>query len=209
MLGRPIVFVVDNDPAVRAALEGTLHARGCEVRAFGSAEEFLAAHHAAAECIILDLALSTIDGLQVQERLAAEGCHSPIIFLTAYEDIPTSVRAIRAGALDVLAKPVERAQLLRALDEALSLYAEQHRLRSVLSAAEHRLRTLTPRERQVLEYVVAGRLNKQIAADLGVVEDTVKMHRARAMRKLGVRSLAELVHFMLLASQVSGAALLP
>lgn len=199
---RPVVFLVDDDAAVRRALERMLQARSCEIRAFGSALDFLAAHDSeAAGCIILDLALPGMDGLQIQERLTAGGCHSPIIFLTGQADIPTSVRAIKAGALNVLDKPVEKSQLLRAFDEALDIDAAQRQIGSALSAAEHRLGTLTPRERQVLEHVVSGRLNKQIAAELGVVEDTVKMHRGRAMRKLGVRSLADLVRFMLRASR--------
>jgi FixJ family two-component response regulator len=197
----PVVFIVDDDIAERHALERMLDARDCEVRAFGSAHEFLAAHRSEpAGCIILDLALPGIDGLRLLECLAAEGCHSPIIFLAWHGDIPTSVRAIKAGAVNVLDKPVEKAQFLGAIDEALDIDAARRHLGSVLSTAEHLLGTLTPREREVLEHVVAGRLNKQIAADLGVVEDTVKMHRARVMRKLGVRSLAELVRFMLRAS---------
>jgi FixJ family two-component response regulator len=203
-----VVFVVDDDPAVRRTLERMLRAKGCEVRTFGSASEFLGAHDLKpAGCIILDLALPGMDGLELQRRLAAEGCRTPIVFLTAQGDIPTSVRAIKAGAVNVLDKPVEKAHLLRALDEALDIDAAQRQMGSVRSAAEHRLGTLTARERQVLEHVVAGRLNKQIAADLGVVEDTVKMHRGRAMRKLGVRSLAELVRFMLRASCVGNGVL--
>lgn len=198
MLSRPVVFIVDDDPAVRCALERVLHGRGCEVRAFGSAREFLLAYDPTpAGCIILDLVLPETDGLEVQEHLAAMGCRHPILFLTGHGDIPACVRAIKAGALNFLDKPVEDAQLLRALDEALAIDAEQRRLGSFRSAAEHRLETLTPREREVIDHVVAGRLNKQIAADLGVVEDTVKMHRARAMQKLGVRSVAELARLLL------------
>jgi FixJ family two-component response regulator len=199
---QPLVSVVDHDPIVLNMLESALHQRGCGLRTYSSGEEFLAADGASATaCIIIDVDRSGSDGLELQARLVATGCESAIIVLTTHEDIPTSVRAIKAGALDVLGKPIQEAHLLSALDEALRLYAEQSRVRALRSTIEHRLGTLTARERQVLDHVVAGRLNKQIAAELGVVEDTIKMHRSRAMRKLGVRSLPDLVRFMLRASR--------
>lgn len=209
MSNPPVIYIVDDDPSVRRALERLLQARPCRVRAFGSAAEFLAAHDPEpAGCIILDLALPELSGLEVQEYLMAIGCHRPVIFLTGNGDIATSVRAMKVGAVNFLTKPVESLKLFCALQEALDIDARQRRADSLRIMLEQRLKTLTRRERQVLEQVVAGRLNKQIAADLGTVEKTIKVHRARVMQKMGVRSLAELVRFAALAGDdIAGATL--
>jgi FixJ family two-component response regulator len=190
----PVVFAIDDDAVWRRAIQRLLSGRHFEVRVFGTAADFLAVHDPqAAGCILLDFALPEMDGLELQECLLARGCRLPIIFVSGRADVLTSVCAMRAGALNFLTKPVRESQLLHALDEALEIDAAQRRLSSARSTRARRLARLTPRERQVLDYVVAGRMNKQIAADLGTVEQTVKVHRARVMRKLGVRSLAELV----------------
>jgi FixJ family two-component response regulator len=191
---RATVFIVDDDAEVRRALGRLLNSATYEAREFGSATEFLAAHDPEpAGCIILDLAMGDFGGLEVQASLAAAGCRRPIIFLTGNGSIESSVTAIRAGAVNFLTKPVGDQDLFAAIEEALRIDAAERQKGVFRVALEGRLGTLTPRERQVLDRVVAGRLNKQIAADLGIVEKTTKVHRARVMHKMGARSLAELV----------------
>src|SRR5262245_30981225 len=180
------VFVVDDDAEVRRALGRLLRSAGYETRTFGSAIEFLAAHDPEpAGCIILDLAMPELDGLEVQASLAASGCRRPIIFLTGNGSIPMTVMAIKAGPVNFLTKPVEDRKLFAAVEEALRIDAAERQRGSLHHDVAERLGTLTPRERQVLERVVAGRFNKQIAADLGTVEKTIKVHRARVMHKMG------------------------
>jgi FixJ family two-component response regulator len=188
------IFIVDDDRSVRHALSRLLHASGYETRAYGSAVEFLAAYDRDCNgCVILDVAMPEFGGFELQEYLNASGWHPPLIFLTGCGNIPMSVRAMKAGAVTFLTKPVEARELVAAVNEALRLDAARRRARSARHDVQKRLAMLTPRERQVLERVVAGRLNKQIAAELGIVEKTVKVHRARAMKKMGARSLAELI----------------
>jgi FixJ family two-component response regulator len=190
----PTVFIVDDDPDIGRALARLLRAAGYHARTFRSARTFLSEHDPGVPgCVILDLAMPDLDGLEVQATLAATGCPRPIIFLTGHPTIASSVSAIRAGAVDFLAKPIEEQRLLAALDEALRIDESDRRVWTAREAIMERLRTLTPREKQVLEYVVSGWMNKQIAADLGTVEKTIKVHRARVMHKLGARSLPELV----------------
>ena len=199
---QPVVYVVDDDPEVQRALARLLRAAGYSTRSFGSGSELLISASAltSAGCIILDVVLPGVDGLELQEKLAAAGWNPPIIFLTGHGDIPTSVRAMKAGAVDFLTKPVDSQELLTAVDEALRVDAAQRVAWSTRCAVAERLNTLTPRERQVLEQVVAGRLNKQIAADLGIVEKTIKVHRARLMRKMRVTSLVELLQLVRIAN---------
>jgi FixJ family two-component response regulator len=191
-----VLYIVDDDPEVRRALARLLRAAGYTTRSFGSASEFLASGeaHLSAGCIILDLAMPGLNGLELQECLAGYGCHRPIIFLTGNGDISKSVRAMKAGAVNFLTKPVDDRELLGAVEEALRVDAAERAAWSTRHSVSERLNTLTPRERQVFEQVVAGRLNKQIAAELGIVEKTIKVHRARVMRKMQAGSLVELVH---------------
>jgi FixJ family two-component response regulator len=187
-------FVVDDNVRVLKALDRLLDAAGYDSRTYLSAEDFLAAHDPNVPgCVILDVMMPGFDGLRLQEKLTHDGIDRPIIFLTGQGDIPTSVRAMRAGAVDFLTKPVNRGQLFTAIARAAELDATVRREREDRKSLETRLVKLTPREREVLTYVVAGRLNKQIAAALGTVEKTVKIHRQRVTEKLGVRSVAELV----------------
>lgn len=192
-----VVYIVDDDPEVRRALGRLLRAAGHTTRQFGSPNEFLASGEAqlSAGCIILDLAMPGLNGLELQKRLAAAECHRPIIFLTGAGDISKSVHAMRAGALDFLTKPVNDRDLLAAVEEALRVDAAVRAAWSTRHSVSERLNTLTRRERQVFEQVVVGRLNKQIAAELGIVEKTIKVHRARVMRKMQASSIFELVHF--------------
>jgi FixJ family two-component response regulator len=188
------VFIVDDDDDVRRALVRLLHSEGYQTRAFASAAEFLAGHDPDPPgCIILDLAMPGPDGLEVQAALVRAGCSRPIIFLSGNASIEMSVAAIRGGAVNFLTKPVDHYDLFVALEEALGIDSVERCRRSRRRAVEERLGRLTPRERQVLEHVIAGRLNKQIAASLGTVEKTIKVHRARVMHKMGVHSVAELV----------------
>lgn len=191
-----VVYIVDDDPEVRRALSRLLRAWGYSTRAFGSASEFLVSGEGrlSAGCIILDLAMPGLNGLELQQHLAESGGHRPIIFLTGNGDISTSVRAMKAGAVNFLTKPVEERELLAAVKEALRVDEAERAAWTTRHSVSERLSTLTPRERQVFEQVVAGRLNKQIAAELGIVEKTIKVHRARVMRKMNAGSIVELVH---------------
>jgi len=196
-----IIYIVDDDPEVRKALSRLLRSAGYTTRLFGSAGDFLVSEEArfSAGCIILDLAMPGLNGLELQAHLSSSNCHRPVIFLTGNGDISKSVRAMKAGAVNFLTKPVDDRELLKAVDEALRVDASVRARSSSRQSVSERLDTLTPRERQVFEKVVAGRLNKQIAADLGIVEKTIKVHRARMMRKMNAHSVVDLVHFASLA----------
>lgn len=187
------VYLVDDEPSVRKALSRLLRSAGYEVTAFASAKEFMQRHLADAPgCLVLDVAMPEMSGLDLQQWLAGVRSPLPIIFITGNGDIPTSVRAMKGGAVDFLTKPVNDANLLQAIGIALQRERETRQVRTELDAIHQRLALLTPREREVLEHVVSGQLNKQIAGDLGTVEKTIKVHRARVMEKMGVQSLAEL-----------------
>jgi FixJ family two-component response regulator len=188
------VFIVDDDAGVLKALSRLLRARGYDARPYTSPQEFLAHHDAAVPgCAVLDVAMPGLDGLELQQALTTGGTHRPVIFITGKGDVPTSVRAMKAGAIDFLTKPVSGKDLLEAVSRAQSHDTKRRESHAELASIEERIATLTPREREVFAHVVTGQLNKQIASDLGTVEKTIKVHRGRVMEKLGVRTVADLV----------------
>ena len=188
------VFVVDDDRAVLKGLERLLRSAGFDACCFASAEDFLAAHDAARPgCAILDLALGGLSGIELQRMLLDAGCERPIIFLTGRGDVPSSVSAMKSGAVDFLTKPVNDEDLLNAVRVALAKDQAGRAAQAERATIERRLAVLTKRELEVLRHVIAGQLNKQIAARLGIAEKTIKVHRGRLMAKMRVGSLAELV----------------
>jgi FixJ family two-component response regulator len=194
MDGTFTVFLVDDDAGVLKALSRLLRAKGYDVRPFASAEAFLEGHDAAvAGCAVFDVAMPGLDGLALQQVFAAGGKQRPVIFLTGKGDVQKSVRAMKAGAVDFLTKPVRDKDLLDAIARAERQDAGTRQTSAEVAAIEAKIATLTPREREVLTHVIAGRLNKQIAGDLGTVEKTIKVHRGRMMEKLGVHTIVDLV----------------
>jgi RNA polymerase sigma factor (sigma-70 family) len=191
----PVIHVVDDDDSFRTAVTRLLRAAGYEVRAYPSAGEFLLARPADTPgCLVLDVRMPGPSGLDLQDAFGRQSGTLPIIFLTGHGDIPMSVRAMKAGAVDFLTKPVQRQALLDAVQNALVRDAQRRTARERDDAARERLETLTPRERAVFALVAAGKANKQIATQLGISERTVKAHRAQVVEKMQVTSLAELVH---------------
>ncbi len=196
----PTVYLIDDDERILKAVKRLLGTFGHYVEAYSSAEKFLERHDPDAPgCAIMDLDLPGMDGLAVQERLATESVRRPVIFLTGQGDIAATVRAMKAGAVDFLTKPVNAACLLAAVSTALERDASSRKEDEHRRMVEQRMASLTAREREVLSCVVAGRLNKQIAAELGTVEKTVKVHRGRMMEKMGVRTVADLVRLSVVA----------
>jgi len=190
----PIVFMIDDDAAVLEALTRLLRAFDLNVAPFTSPKEFLEQFDPDLHgCLVLDVAMPHWNGLDLQQELSARGNQLPVIFLSGHGDIPMSVKAMKQGALDFLTKPIQGQDLLEAIHNAIDKDRMNRQSRTELTDIMERLATLTPREREVLDHVVSGRLNKQIAADLGTVEKTIKVHRAHLMKKLKVRSLADLV----------------
>ncbi len=190
----PSVFIVDDDPSVLKALARLLRSAGLSAGTFTSPQEFLDHHDQNAPgCLVLDVAMPGINGLELQLELAAQGSRLPVIFLTGNGDIPMSVRAIKQGAVDFLTKPVNDSDLISAIHDAIEKDRVARQARATLSELQQLLAKLTPREREVLSHVVSGKLNRQIAAELGTVEKTIKVHRANLKKKLNVQSLAELV----------------
>ena len=189
-MSNPTVYLLDDEPGMVKAVTRLLRARGFEVQGFTTPVSFLDAYRPGSDsCLILDVAMPELDGLHLQRRLTHDGILLPIVFLTGRGDIPMSVRAMKAGAIDFLTKPVKDSDLLRAVRAALVRAAEQHEI-AVISG---RLSRLTPREREVMKHVIAGKLNKQIAFDLGTGEQNIKIHRGRVMHKMGIESVADLV----------------
>jgi len=188
------VFIVDDDARVIKALSRLMRVKGYDYRSYTSPREFLADHDATVPgCAVFDVSMPGLDGLELQQALTAGGSHRPVIFITGKGDIPTSVRAMKAGAIDFLTKPVSNRDLLGAIARAEELDTKSRQAQAESALIEAKIMTLTPREREVLTHVVAGRLNKQIAYDLGTVEKTIKFHRSAIVKKLGVRAVADLV----------------
>ena len=194
MTARLKVFVVDDEAELRKALVRLLQGEGLEVESFGSAAEFLdRITDDATGCVVLDVAMPGLDGLELQRRLSPGGARLPIVFLSGHGDIPMSVQAMKAGAVDFLTKPVKRDDLLRAVQAAFDRANAHRAVADAAAELSARLARLTAREREVFEHVIAGKLNKVIAAQLGITEQTVKIHRGRVMEKLEAGSVAELV----------------
>jgi FixJ family two-component response regulator len=191
---RPIVFVVEDDPSMREAVQDLIASVGLEARGFATPKEFLEADRPdAPACLVLDVRLPGASGLHFQQELARAGIVIPVIFITGHGDIPMSVRAIKAGAVEFLTKPFRDQELLDAIHAGIERNRAQRRETAHLEDLRQRFATLTPREREIMALVILGRLNKQIAGELGVSEVTVKVHRGQIMRKMRAKSLPELV----------------
>ena len=190
----PVVFVIDDDASMRGALTNLFQSVGLQAEAFGSATEMLQRKLPdVASCLVLDIRLPALNGLDFQTELAKANIHIPIIFMTGHGDIPMTVRAMKAGAIDFLTKPFRHQEMLDAVATAIERDRKRREDDKMISNAQARVETLTPRERDVLALVAAGLMNKQIAAELGIAEITVKIHRGHVMKKMGTRSLADLV----------------
>jgi FixJ family two-component response regulator len=188
------VFVVDDDASVREALDGLFRSIGLQAKTFGSAAEFL--QHKlpdAPSCLVLDVRLPGLSGLDFQAELAAAGLQIPIVFMTGHGDIPMTVKAMKAGAIEFLPKPFRDQDMLDAVQQALERDRERRERNSGLAKLKSNFDTLTPREQEVMGLVTAGLMNKQVAGEIGVSEITAKVHRGNIMRKMGAKSLAELV----------------
>ena len=197
MTGAPVVFVVDDDPSVRSSLKFLLSTVGLQVESFDSADTFLHKKRPdVPSCLVLDVRLPGLSGLDFQRELAARDIRIPIVFLTAHGDIPMSVRAMKAGAVEFLTKPFRDQDLLDAVRVALERDRTRREQEKEITELQQRFESLTAREREVTSMVVAGKLNKQIAVQLGTAENTVKVHRSRAMEKMQAQSLADLVVMM-------------
>ena len=191
---QPVVFVIDDDASVRAALSSLIRSVGLRVEVFSSASEFLTARPAEVRsCLILDVRLPGLSGLDFQRELASANNVIPIIFITGHGDIPMSVKAMKAGAVEFLTKPFRDQDLLDAIQVALERARSRHESEQAVSELRGKFESLTPREKEVMAWVTSGLLNKQVAAEIGVTEITVKVHRGNVTRKMGAKSLADLV----------------
>lgn len=189
-----IVFVVEDDPSVRRSTERLVRSAGLRVQTYASATEFLGGERPdVPSCLVLDIRLPDLNGLDLQQQLTRSGVHLPIIFMTGHGDIPMTVRAMKAGAVEFLTKPFRTRDLLAAIQSALDQDRAAHRARNANLTLRQRYESLTPREREVMRLIVTGLLNKQVAFELSTTERTVKFHRAHLMRKMEAGSLADLV----------------
>ncbi len=193
---KPVVYVVDDDPSIGKALERLMRSAGHKVRTFTSALDFLNDRELEAPaCLVLDVNMPGLNGLELQEYLADKDISLPIVFITGYGTVPESVKAMKAGAVDFLQKPFSDNDLLRAISQAIEADRRSKQDQEQRKEIRERMEALTPREYEVFRLVVTGMLNKQIAFELGTVEKTVKVHRARVMAKMGAQSIADLVRF--------------
>ncbi len=198
---QPVVFLLDDDPSVLQALGRLLQASGFATRSWTSATEFLETHDPESPgCLIVDFLMPEMTGLELYNALVQDSSHRPIIFISGQGNISMSVQAMKAGAVTFLSKPVRAAELLAAVSEAIARDAAARTIRRRRDAAAQRIETLTPRERQVIELLAKGMLNKQVAAALGIAEKTIKVHRGRAMEKLELRSVVALLDLLNRAS---------
>jgi FixJ family two-component response regulator len=189
-----IIAIVDDDPSVRRGLERLIRSAGWKAETFASAQEFLARPGAEApSCLVLDLQLPGLSGLDLQKRMAEVGLETPIVFLTGHGNIPASVQAMKAGAVEFLTKPVDEEHLLKAIQEAFERDRRSRQQHADMRELRDRYESLTAREQEVMQQVISGLLNKQIAGELRIIEDTVKFHRGHIMRKMRADSLADLV----------------
>jgi FixJ family two-component response regulator len=192
-----IVFVVDDDPSVLRGLERLFRSAGYDVEGYASPRDFLSRVGADRPgCVVVDLRMPDMGGLELQEELARKGSPLPLVFLTGHGDVPSSVRAMKAGAIDFLTKPCDDTDLLSAVERALARDVQKRAEREELGVLRMRFEALTPREQEVCALVARGLLNKQIAAELGTAEKTIKVHRGRVMEKLGVDSIVDLVRLV-------------
>ena len=193
-MSEPTVHIIDDDPSARRGLTRLIRATGMNAESFASAADFLASgKRDGPGCLVLDVRMPEMTGPELQEELCKSDYCMPIIFLSAHGDVPTTARTMKRGAVDFLTKPVDRADLQSAVRAALALDAENRAQLAVRGSTNVHLGKLTPREHEVMKYVISGLLNKQIGGELGIAEDTVKLHRGRVMHKLGIESVAELV----------------
>jgi FixJ family two-component response regulator len=190
----PVVAIVDDDPSARRGLQRLIRSAGWRAESFASAQEFLARPRAdAPSCLVLDLQLPGLSGLDLQKQLAEAGLKIPIVFLTGHGNIPASVQAMKAGAIEFLTKPIDEQDLFRAIQEAIERDRRTRQQHAEIRELRDRYESLTAREQEVMQQVISGLLNKQIAAELNITEDTVKFHRGHIMRKMRADSLADLV----------------
>lgn len=189
-----VVAIVDDDPSVRKSLQRLIRSAGWKAEAFASAQQFLERYETdAPSCLVLDLQLPGLNGLDLQKRLAEAGLEIPIVFLTGHGNIPASVQAMKAGAVEFLTKPIDEQDLFRAIQEAIECDRQTRRQNAGIRELRDRYEELTAREQEVMRQVISGMLNKQIAGELNITEDTVKFHRGHIMRKMRADSLADLV----------------
>jgi FixJ family two-component response regulator len=189
-----VIAIVDDDPSVRQGLARLIRSLGWKAETFASAQEFLDRRGTeTASCLVLDLQLPDLSGIDLQKRMVEVGWETPIIFLTGHGDIPTTVQAMKAGAIEFLTKPVDEEELLKAIQEAIERDRRTRQQHADMRELRDRHGSLTPREQGIMQQVISGRLNKQIAAELEITEDTVKFHRGNIMRKMRADSLADLV----------------